>query len=87
MLNSDPLLTATPLLDFETPAILGLITERRWSDLPSFLALPLKPVVEGIPIWKVRDWHHEIAPGITTCPSTDPLLLPVPGRPLRAWIT
>ncbi len=34
MLNRDPWLTATPLLDFETPAILGLITERRWPDLP-----------------------------------------------------
>ncbi|WP_271951159.1 transglutaminase-like domain-containing protein [Ruegeria faecimaris] len=34
MLNCDPLLTATPLLDFETPAISGLITERRWPDLP-----------------------------------------------------
>ena len=34
MLNRNPLLTATSLLDFETPAILGLITERRWPDLP-----------------------------------------------------
>jgi len=34
MAATDPLLTATPLLDFETRPIAALIANRRWRDLP-----------------------------------------------------